>query len=57
MGSPLGPSLASAFLGTMNKIGQIVAIRNINHCVIDGILRIYLYFLNHLITQNDVKVI
>ena len=50
MGSPLGPSLASAFLGTMNKIGQIVAIRNINHCVIDGILMIYLYFLNHLIT-------
>ena len=49
MGSPLEPSLANFGLN-MNKISQIAALLNIDHHFIDGILMIYLYFSNHLVT-------
>ena len=45
MGSPLGPSLANAFLAHHENI----SLWNIAHHIIDGMVMIYLYFSNHLI--------
>ena len=50
MGSPLGPSLANAFLAHHEQNWLDNCTLNIDHHIIDRMLMIYLYFSNHLIT-------
>ena len=51
MGSPLGPSQANAFFAyhEQNWIDG-GPLEYVNHYIINGMLMIYLYFSNHLIT-------
>ena len=45
MGSPLGPTLANAFLVTTRKIGLYIVNWNTDDYKIEGTLMIYLFYL------------